>query len=154
MCNIGDSRAVIREKDGITTTKDHKLNNPVEQQKRIMELGGNVYEKNGVWRVTGGLAMSRAIGDSTDRPLVSGEPDFMWFPIEAVATVTLATDGVWDKVKNEEALLDKDGYAQSLVDRAVSRGTTWTIAPQLWLTSRKKRMRSPVMIRSDGYPSI
>ena len=101
-CNIGDSRGMLfTDGECVFCTKDHKPNDPVEQA-RIEAAGGSVYEKGGTWRVVGGLAMSRAIGDWKDSPFVGAEPDITTLPIspELPMQVVLATDGLWDVVKD------------------------------------------------------
>lgn len=46
----------------LTLTEDHKPNRP-EEAARIRAAGGEVYNIQGVWRVGGTLAISRAFGD-------------------------------------------------------------------------------------------
>lgn len=62
IANIGDSRGVLCDSKGntIALSFDHKPNKPVELR-RICEAGGFV-KFNGVWRVAGILACSRALG--------------------------------------------------------------------------------------------
>lgn len=56
---------------------------------------------NGVWRVQGSLAISRAIGDAHMKEWVTSEPE-----INRVALSTdcefliIASDGLWDKVRS------------------------------------------------------
>mmetsp|Transcript_19399 Transcript_19399/g.27419 ORF Transcript_19399/g.27419 Transcript_19399/m.27419 type:complete len:414 (-) Transcript_19399:33-1274(-) len=86
--NVGDSRAVLsRAGAAMDLTRDHKPNDPFERA-RVEGLGGKVIwcglvdsngkpvENGGVYRINGNLALSRAIGDRSERPLVSAEPEF------------------------------------------------------------------------------
>ena len=63
MANVGDSRAVFGNESGLAVAMsyDHKPCQ-LKEKKRIQEAGGFV-AMNGVWRVMGVLATSRALGD-------------------------------------------------------------------------------------------
>ncbi len=62
---------------------------------------------NGVWRVAGVLATSRALGDYfLKRPrFVIPDPDILTFDLNQMKPkfIILATDGLWDTVPNEMA---------------------------------------------------
>ena len=104
-----------------------------KERKRIKKAGGFI-SFNGVWRVAGILATSRALGDYTlkDRNLVVAEPDILTFDLKEVdpSFIILATDGLWDTFSNEEAVafirdrLNEPHYgAKSLVLQAYYRGS-------------------------------
>lgn len=63
---------------------------------------------NGVWRVAGILATSRALGDYPlkDKKLVIADPDILTFDLtdHDPMFIILATDGLWDTFTNEEAV--------------------------------------------------
>ena len=63
---------------------------------------------NGVWRVQGILATSRALGDFPlkDKCLVTCEPDILSFRLKKLESefAILASDGLWDTHSNEEAV--------------------------------------------------
>ena len=63
---------------------------------------------NGVWRVQGILATSRAMGDFPlkDKNLVTSEPDILSFRLKKLDSefAILASDGLWDTHSNEEAV--------------------------------------------------
>ena len=63
MANVGDSRAVFGNETGVAVSMsyDHKPAQ-IKEKRRIVEAGGFV-SMNGVWRVMGVLATSRAMGD-------------------------------------------------------------------------------------------
>ena len=63
VANVGDSRAVFGNESGLAVpmSYDHKPCQ-LKEKKRIQEAGGFV-AMNGVWRVMGVLATSRALGD-------------------------------------------------------------------------------------------
>lgn len=82
VANVGDSRGVMCDSKGITIplSYDHKPNDPSEH-KRIKEAGGFIAHY-GCWRVSGTLAMSRALGDFTLKPkLVIADPDVLTFDL-------------------------------------------------------------------------
>lgn len=61
--------------------------------------GGYVDCCNGVWRVHGSLAVSRAIGDRHLKQWVVAEPETKVFKIRPECEfLILASDGLWDTV--------------------------------------------------------
>jgi len=144
--NIGDSRAVLcRKNKAWDLSRDHKPNDPTEKA-RIEGLGGSVIwcgetdefgkpiKDRGIFRVNGNLALSRAIGDRSERPHVTAEPKIISVPIEAGDQfVIIATDGLWDVMDSGDAvnhvkLLLKAGItrgkvASQMVVEALRRGT-------------------------------
>lgn len=75
--NVGDSRAVLcnTKSTAVQLSNDHKPNNP-DELKRIKENGGYVTNKDGCWRVSDILAISRSIGDYPLKKVVIATPDF------------------------------------------------------------------------------
>ncbi|XP_059480770.1 protein phosphatase 1L [Neocloeon triangulifer] len=108
VANVGDSRGVMCDHKGnaIPLSFDHKPQQTKERQ-RIMQAGGLV-TFNGVWRVAGILATSRALGDYPlkERNLVVAEPDILTFDLSdhRPQFIILASDGLWDTFSNEEAV--------------------------------------------------
>nr|VDC89881.1 unnamed protein product [Brassica oleracea] len=103
--NAGDCRAVI-SRGGVAEalTTDH---NPgqADELKRIEALGGYVDCCNGVWRIQGTLAVSRGIGDRYLKEWVIAEPETKTLRIKPeFEFLILASDGLWDKVTNQEAV--------------------------------------------------
>jgi len=146
VANIGDSRAVLCRNDtAFALTRDHKPNDPIERT-RIEKSGGKVtwngdvdkelnpIEGRGVYRVNGILALSRAIGDRSERPHVTAKPDIVTFPVEEKDEfIILATDGLWDVIESVEAVdliqrliqqgLPRDRVATWIVEESLRRGT-------------------------------
>jgi serine/threonine protein phosphatase PrpC len=151
--NVGDSRCVLCRRELVNglfdfaLSVDHKPELDVERT-RIEALGGQVVRRRGgdVWRVydgvgRGGLAMSRAFGDSFYEDAVPSIPDVVIQPFSPFTDlgIVLATDGVWD-VLDERAVCDvvraayrpaerdKDALAtrtaRKLVDEALAKGST------------------------------
>ncbi|XP_014217466.1 protein phosphatase 1L [Copidosoma floridanum] len=108
VANVGDSRGVMCDGKGnaIPLSFDHK---PQQQRERnrIYKAGG-VVTFNGVWRVAGILATSRALGDYPlkDKKLVVADPDILTFDLDDhnPMFILLASDGLWDTFSNEEAV--------------------------------------------------
>ncbi|GLJ16670.1 hypothetical protein SUGI_0286170 [Cryptomeria japonica] len=115
VANAGDCRAVL-SRDGIAEalTYDHRLEREDERQ-RITDLGGYVDCHNGVWRVQGKLAVSRSIGDIEMKKWVTAEPELHKLSITSNCEfLILASDGLWDKVGNQEAVdLARDFYTEN-----------------------------------------
>lgn len=108
VANVGDSRGVLCDRKGqaIPLSFDHKPQQ-LKEHKRIKEAGGFI-TFNGVWRVAGVLATSRALGDFPlkDRSLVVAQPDVLTFDLKDLGAtfMVLASDGLWDALSNEEAV--------------------------------------------------
>jgi len=133
--NVGDSRGVYGTDGGqaVPMSYDHKPCQ-LKEKKRIQEAGGYV-AMNGVWRVMGVLATSRALGDYPlkDKKVVVSEPDVLSFSLQdhKMEVAVLASDGLWDTHTNEEAVQlirakvrkDKLMGAETLAREAFSRGS-------------------------------
>lgn len=83
VANVGDSRGVMYDHKGrtIPLSFDHKPQS-AREHKRIQEAGGFIAFK-GVWRVSGILATSRALGDFPlkENNLVIANPDILQFEL-------------------------------------------------------------------------
>jgi len=117
LINCGDSRGfIVGDNNQIKiTTKDHNPEDPSEKQ-RIKKAGGilkqfQISGKNYVSSSTAksGLAVSRSFGDyylkTNDQceQIIIAEPDiFVYNRSFQDEFLVLATDGIWDKIKNEE----------------------------------------------------
>lgn len=134
VANVGDSRGVLCDRDGKVQplSFDHKPQQ-VKERRRIKRAGGFI-SFNGVWRVAGILATSRALGDYPlkERNLVIADPDILTFNLDELQPqfMILATDGLWDAFSNEEAVsyikerLDEPHFgAKSIVLQAYYRGS-------------------------------
>lgn len=79
----------------------------MREKKRITEAGGFI-SFNGVWRVAGILATSRALGDYPlkEKQFVIANPDVLTFDLSHhdPQFIILASDGLWDTFTNEEAI--------------------------------------------------
>ena len=151
--HVGDSRAVLSRLGGsqiIELSRDHKPDRD-EERARIESVGGSVIwcgrvdrdgrpiQGTGLYRVNGNLALSRAIGDRSERPAVSAKPDIS---VQVLTPdddfLVLATDGLWDVMStvdvvgfiqalidedDGELMADRDLFAAKLVEEALRRGT-------------------------------
>jgi len=128
--NLGDSRAILMDKNEIIfATKDHKPGDPEEIQ-RIQNAGGFVSRPIGnIDRVDGALAVSRALGDNSMkgdkkyegiRAKVSPEPTITQINISQFHeyTLVLATDGLWDGMTNQE--VSKFGQSRELMRKGIN----------------------------------
>ncbi|CAH0557570.1 unnamed protein product [Brassicogethes aeneus] len=134
VANVGDSRGVMCDGRGnvIPLSFDHKPQQ-MRERKRIKDAGGFV-TFNGVWRVAGILATSRALGDYPlkDKKLVIADPDILSFNLNdhKPSFLILASDGLWDTFSNEEAInfikerLNEPDYgAKSITLQSYYRGS-------------------------------
>lgn len=142
---VGDSRLVVECNGGVGfATEDHKPDRPDERDRIENGAYGKVY-MNGVWRVLG-LAVSRSIGD---RPVknadigrknggfpgrVIADPEYAQYQLTPDNNFAIiASDGLWDAVKNHEAISlvknvfkergSRDDAARALQDEAIKRGS-------------------------------
>uniref|UniRef100_A0A7S0C1E1 PPM-type phosphatase domain-containing protein n=1 Tax=Proboscia inermis TaxID=420281 RepID=A0A7S0C1E1_9STRA len=123
--NVGDSRAVVCQRycpsklnEGCNTvitavdlTVDHKPN-VLSERIRIEKLGGCITKptsSGGVHRINGNLAVSRAIGDRSEKPWVSSQVDIK-IHATSISTdvidefIIMASDGLWDVMSSAEAV--------------------------------------------------
>ncbi|GAV64915.1 PP2C domain-containing protein [Cephalotus follicularis] len=103
--NAGDCRAVMSQGGvAVALTSDHQPWREGERE-RIQALGGYVDCCNGVWRIQGSLAVTRGIGDMHLKQWVIAEPETKVLRIQPECEfLILASDGLWDKVTNQEAV--------------------------------------------------
>jgi serine/threonine protein phosphatase PrpC len=150
--NIGDGRAVLcRNGEVIALTRDHKPEDPIESR-RIHNLGGKVVWVGdtdefkqpipgmGLWRVNGCLSLTRVIGDRSERPAITSDPEISILPLNAQDEfIIMATDGFWDVMTSRNAVafvqamiknpseyaesLDRDAMAALLIEEALRRGS-------------------------------
>ncbi|XP_052188560.1 probable protein phosphatase 2C 74 [Diospyros lotus] len=130
--NVGDCRVVVG-RNGVAygLTMDHRLSRE-DERSRIESSGGYVFCKNGVWRVNGSLAVSRAIGDRYLKEWVIAKPEIQMLSLTAdCQLLILASDGLWEKVNEQEAVdavLDNGKNSvescKKLVEMSRSRGNT------------------------------
>lgn len=98
--NVGDLRIVIcRAGKAYRLTYDHKASDPSEIE-RVRDKGGLIVKN----RVNGVLAITRSLGDSYIKNLVTGKP----FTTSTEITsddefLILACDGVWDVISDSHA---------------------------------------------------
>ncbi|XP_031248432.1 probable protein phosphatase 2C 2 [Pistacia vera] len=129
VANAGDCRVVLSRK-GIANslTMDHRLNRE-DERLRIENAGGFVHNCNGVWRVQGTLAVSRSIGDLHLKQWIISEPEIRSLPLTSDCEfLIMASDGLWDKVNEQEAVdvVSRDNNSlescKKLIEISSSRG--------------------------------
>ncbi|CAB9503294.1 Protein phosphatase 2C [Seminavis robusta] len=158
VANIGDSRAVYgRHGTAVPLTRDHKPDDPLELQ-RIQAAGGTVVwhgrvdpttkqpiPDQGVYRVNGNLALSRAIGDRSERPAVTADPDITYLQLlnakddEATTTTTTAT------VSEPQSQ-----PAQQDVATNSSTATSTSTGEDNKLSDKPKRKTEFIILATDG----
>ncbi|RPB15836.1 PP2C-domain-containing protein [Morchella conica CCBAS932] len=123
--NVGDARIVLcRNGKALRLSYDHKGSDENEG-KRVANAGGLILNN----RVNGVLAVTRALGDSYMKELVTGHPyttETVLQP-EADEFIILACDGLWDVCSDQEAVdlvhavKDPQEASKMLVDYALGR---------------------------------
>ncbi|GAY37836.1 hypothetical protein CUMW_032060 [Citrus unshiu] len=142
--NAGDCRAVM-SRGGLAEalTSDHRPSRE-DEKSRIETMGGYVDLCHGTWRVQGSLGVSRALGDRHLKQWIIAEPETKIIRIKPeYEFLILASDGLWDKVSNQEAIDIARPFCQSidapepmlackkLVDLSVSRGSVDDVSVML-----------------------
>ncbi|KAK8022418.1 protein phosphatase 2C isoform beta [Apiospora rasikravindrae] len=126
--NVGDARIILcRNGKALRLSYDHKGSDENEG-KRIANAGGLILNN----RVNGVLAVTRALGDTYMKDLVTGHPYTTETVIQAEMDefVIIACDGLWDVCSDQEAvdlvreLPDPSAAAKQLVDHALARFST------------------------------
>lgn len=130
VANVGDCRVVL-SRNGVADvlTIDHRVSRE-DERLRIENSGGFLHCRNGIWRVHGSLAVSRAIGDQHLKEWIISEPEIKRVPLTSDCQfLIMASDGLWDKVNEQEAvnviLKDNNNSVESckkLVDMSFGRG--------------------------------
>jgi len=142
VANVGDSRGVLCNSRGMTVplSVDHKPQSPTEH-KRIKKEGGFI-KWNGVWRVGGILATSRALGDAflKDKRFITAEPDILSFDLgeHQPQFIILATDGLWDTLSSEEAVKMVREHIAMLRKKGKTYNLAFESAKMLTLESYKR----------------
>ncbi|KAK3938344.1 phosphatase 2C-like domain-containing protein [Diplogelasinospora grovesii] len=126
--NVGDARIILcRSGKALRLSYDHKGSDENEG-KRIANAGGLILNN----RVNGVLAVTRALGDTYMKDLVTGHP----YTTETVIQpeldefIIIACDGLWDVCTDQEAVdlvrnvHEPVSAAKLLVDHALSRFST------------------------------
>ncbi|KAL7919924.1 PP2C domain-containing protein [Trichoderma austrokoningii] len=126
--NVGDARIILcRNGKALRLSYDHKGSDENEG-KRIANAGGLILNN----RVNGVLAVTRALGDTYMKDLVTGHP----YTTETVIQhdldefIIIACDGLWDVCSDQEAvdlvreIHDPGEGAKLLVDHALNRFST------------------------------
>ena len=129
VAHVGDCRAVLsRDGAAAALTADHTCMRE-EERERIEREGGYVCRSgSGVWRVQGRLAVSRAFGDGALKRWVVADPAVTRVALDARCEfLVIASDGLWDKVSNQEAVdavsTSPATACRELVDMARHRGS-------------------------------
>lgn len=147
--HVGDCRAVLcRGGQAVRLTQDHRPDRK-DEQLRIRQAGGGVFQVAGIWRCTSAagaaravdaragflegeshtyLSCSRTLGDpelkaNPERPILSNQPDTSVVPLLAEDLFfVLACDGVWDVLSDQQVIdlvLEHWGDASAAASRVV-----------------------------------
>lgn len=112
IANVGDSRAVMCNKDGKAKqlSIDHKPNSSKEK-KRIEGLNGKITFDGSDFRIKG-YSLSRAFGDINAKPFISHLPQVFKYNLDKDKFAIFACDGLWDVFTNQEAV----NYVNTLIN--------------------------------------
>jgi serine/threonine protein phosphatase PrpC len=130
----GDSEATLCHRSRSLKLCEPHSPSRQDEKDRIQANGGTVVWF-GTWRVNGTLGVARSIGDCEHASVVIAEPDYIERDIGAHDSfVMLATDGLFDVIKHEDAVKftvhwvnspqrDPDDICKAIVGEAMRRKT-------------------------------
>ncbi|KAI9890414.1 MAG: Protein phosphatase 2C 1 [Vezdaea aestivalis] len=155
--NVGDARIVLcRNGKALRLSYDHKGSDENEG-KRVSSAGGLILNN----RVNGVLAVTRALGDTYMKDLVTGHPYTTETVIqpEADEFVILACDGLWDVCSDQEAVdlvratADPQLASKMLVDHALARFSTDNLSCMIVRLDSAAVSRQPEPMGVEGDPA-
>ncbi|KAF7042724.1 hypothetical protein CFC21_052236 [Triticum aestivum] len=136
VASVGDSRCILESAEGSVyfLSADHRLDANEEEVERVTASGGEVGRINvargaGIGPLRcwpGGLCLSRSIGDTDVGEYIVSVPHVKQvFLSNAGGRLVIASDGVWDALRFQEALnytrgLPAEAAANRVVKEAVS----------------------------------
>ncbi|XP_019696322.2 uncharacterized protein LOC105181883 isoform X2 [Harpegnathos saltator] len=101
---VGDSMASLVKRGCVKQLVNPHRPTRTDEQERINNMGGVVVNCVGVLRVNGFLSISRAIGDVSHKPFVTGEPEIRSITLDGTEDfLIIACDGLWDHVDPRKA---------------------------------------------------
>ncbi|KFA77034.1 hypothetical protein S40288_04722 [Stachybotrys chartarum IBT 40288] len=159
--NVGDARIILcRSGKALRLSYDHKGSDESEG-KRIANAGGLILNN----RVNGVLAVTRALGDTYMKELVTGHP----YTTETVIQpemdefIIIACDGVWDVCSDQEAVdlvrevQDPIAASKQLVDHALNHFSTDNLSCMVVRLDRDALLQSQnskdMSVQGGGGPS-
>ncbi|KAF2838363.1 PP2C-domain-containing protein [Patellaria atrata CBS 101060] len=156
--NVGDARIVLcRNGRALRLSYDHKGSDENEGR-RVANAGGLILNN----RVNGVLAVTRALGDSYMKDLVTGHPYTTETVIQADQDefLILACDGLWDVCTDQEAVdlvrntHDAQAASKQLVDHALARFSTDNLSCMIVRFDNKalKERKGQPLMGVDGDP--
>ena len=102
---LGDSQAMLVSQGSAMMLVDPHKPEREDECQRIESLGGFVVNVDGLYRINGQLAVSRAIGDHQYKPIVSAEPDVRVVNLTGSEDFfVIGCDGLWDVVDPKDVV--------------------------------------------------
>ncbi|KAI1633785.1 phosphatase 2C-like domain-containing protein [Biscogniauxia mediterranea] len=161
--NVGDARIILcRSGKALRLSYDHKGSDENEG-KRIANAGGLILNN----RVNGVLAVTRALGDTYMKDLVTGHPYTTETVIqpEVDEFIIIACDGLWDVCSDQEAvdlvrnMEDPSDASKLLVNHALSRFSTDNLSCMIVrfdkaaLLDHQNNKDHPIGVEGDNTPA-
>ncbi|KAL3150178.1 hypothetical protein ABBQ32_000038 [Trebouxia sp. C0010 RCD-2024] len=133
VANAGDCRAVLCTAGKAKALSCDHTADKEEERQRVQAAGASVQWKIDSWRIgEAGMQVTRSLGDADLKPAVTAQPEVVQHQLSSQDEfVVVASDGLWDKLTNQEAVgLVYDTVkqpamaAQRLATEALTRGST------------------------------
>lgn len=95
--------AILLFHPGLVINSDSFLSLQSERD-RVISAGGEIFPLQGIDRVMGQLAITRAIGDTDLKPYITSEPEIVSFELDGDEDfLIMGSDGLWDGVTEDAA---------------------------------------------------
>jgi len=181
VAHVGSCRAVLcRGGDAVALSEDHRPTR-TDEKKRIERGGGLVLQVKGQWRMCvsanphslnkaqrrefQGLDVSRSLGDTyfkTPVQLSVAEPECVIMPVnEKDLFIVLATDGVWEKLSNQEVidlacghLDDPEEAAKKIVRTAHQKGSEDNLTAMVIQFGMNDKHAAAVLSKKKGRSDV
>ncbi|XP_022178791.1 protein PFF0380w-like isoform X2 [Myzus persicae] len=126
---VGDSIATLWKNGTPLCLVNKHVPERYDESQRIENEGGIISKCQGIWRVDGQLAVSRAIGDVKYKPHITCKPEMRSLVLDGNEEfLVLSSDGFWEYMTPEEIaetiydeLLDTDGDISEVCNKLVFR---------------------------------
>uniref|UniRef100_A0AC35TKL4 PPM-type phosphatase domain-containing protein n=1 Tax=Rhabditophanes sp. KR3021 TaxID=114890 RepID=A0AC35TKL4_9BILA len=137
---VGDSEAALYTKDGVRMLIKPHIPSDKNENDRIVACGGIIIPIAGELRVCGVLNLTRSLGDTQGKPMISSDPDYV--ELEHATTkhqnniLILASDGIWGSLNTKEIETIVDDFlatttpeeyrqlAQTILNKAIEEGAS------------------------------
>jgi serine/threonine protein phosphatase PrpC len=156
LANIGNSRAFLKNEEGVFITRDHKSWDPQEEEYVLEKAKDSFYDQY----LDASLVLTRTLGDNyfkydqngvlRQHPVVRAIADITQHVVTDGSYILLATDGFWDTVSN--SMVDQLVHrALSMAEKEFSNQHNNIQNPETRLNNSFARKRSNIVSKAACF---